>query len=68
MGGCKCSFSQKTQGDGCEICNPSLALDHAKDRIEELEDALELITRECDALNKGPVAVEIARKALNGPS
>jgi hypothetical protein len=34
------------------------------ERVSELEGALEEITRECDALNKGPVAVNIARAAL----
>jgi chromosome segregation ATPase len=34
------------------------------ERVSELEGALEEITRECDALNKGPVAVNIAREAL----
>jgi hypothetical protein len=33
-------------------------------RVSVLEGALEEITRECDALNKGPVAVKIARAAL----
>lgn len=32
---------------------------------ETLRAALEHVTRECGALNKGPVAVEIARAALS---
>jgi DNA repair exonuclease SbcCD ATPase subunit len=38
--------------------------DALAERVSELEGALEEITRECDALNKGPVAVNIARAAL----
>jgi hypothetical protein len=34
------------------------------DEIERLRAALEHIVRECGALNKGPVAVAIARAAL----
>jgi|GEM_PF-2988825 len=37
---CKCTFAQRMAGDGCDICNPSLALEHAKDRIAELEVTL----------------------------
>jgi len=44
----------------------------AEDRSADLERrlskayaALEQITRECDGLNKGPVAVQIALEALN---
>jgi hypothetical protein len=36
--------------------------------VEQLRAALEHITRECDALHKGPVAVSIARAALNRES
>ena len=39
-------------------------LDEVEAENQRLREALELITRECDALNKGPVATEIARKAL----
>ncbi len=35
--------------------------------IERLRAGLECIIRECSAMNKGPVAVHIAREALNEP-
>ncbi len=35
--------------------------------IERLRAALECIVRECSAMNKGPVAVHIAREALAEP-
>jgi DNA-binding transcriptional MerR regulator len=44
------------------------SFEHAKTVEHErdaLRAALEHVTRECGALNKGPVAVEIARTALN---
>lgn len=34
---CTCTIAQKTIGDGCEICNPTRALEIAKERIKELE-------------------------------
>jgi hypothetical protein len=49
---CKCSLRTKLVGDGCEVCNPELALDVAKDRIEELETELAETRRQ---LSEGPV-------------
>jgi hypothetical protein len=41
------------------------AIQNRDEYIAKLRAALERITRECDALNKGPVAVAIAREALS---
>jgi hypothetical protein len=35
---CKCSMAIKVLGDGCDICNPELALEHARDYIKDLEE------------------------------
>lgn len=40
MSECKCSLRGQLVGDGCEVCNPTLALEYAKERIAELEEAL----------------------------
>ena len=33
---CKCTLSQSLVGDGCDICNPTLALEYAREEIESL--------------------------------
>lgn len=33
---CKCNLREKLVGDGCEVCNPSKALENAKEEIERL--------------------------------
>ena len=38
MSTCKCKgTSESVLGDGCDVCNPSMALEVAEDRIAELE-------------------------------
>jgi hypothetical protein len=40
MSKCKCNLREKLVGDGCEVCNPTKALEYAKDTIAELESRL----------------------------
>lgn len=53
---------------GSRLPTPSMPvhrmLGAAADSLERFQAALEQIVRECDAMNKGPVAVAIAREAL----
>jgi len=54
--------------DGWRLPDLLGAVEEERDRLREdnhqLRLALEFITRECDAPNKGPVAVSLAKVAL----
>lgn len=50
MSKCKCDLRTKLVGDGCEVCNPSKALEYAKMTIADLEEDICQITRQRDEL------------------
>jgi hypothetical protein len=69
MSECKCNLREKLVGDGCEVCNPTKALEYAKDTIAELESRLREIetwTPVTDRLPESgkPVLVACGKKVL----
>ena len=40
---CSCSWREQRVGDGCEVCNPALALEYAKQTIEDLRAEVEAL-------------------------
>jgi hypothetical protein len=38
-----CSWREQLVGDGCEVCNPALALEYAKQTIEDLRAEVEAL-------------------------
>lgn len=37
---CKCTLAQRAVGDGCDVCNPTQALEYAREEIESLRQQL----------------------------
>jgi hypothetical protein len=56
MSECKCNLRTRLVGDGCERCNPQMAIDILKERLEELRAAADQADEEYRA--------EIARLRL----
>jgi hypothetical protein len=43
MSKCECSLRQRLVGDGCHICNPSLAAEYAEENVQEVIRLQELL-------------------------
>lgn len=50
MTSCLCTYAQKMTGDGCEICNPSKAIEYAEETIKDLRIELDKAYAKIDAL------------------
>lgn len=47
---CKCTLAQRTVGDGCDVCNPTQALEYAREEIESLRQQLVSVANERDEI------------------
>lgn len=50
MSDCKCDMRTKLVGDGCDVCNPALAVELYKQTIEDLTAERDALAVQCQAL------------------
>lgn len=65
MDKCDCDMVQRSTGDGCEICNPSYAVEKYKETIADLEEEINGLEDELDALKeKIAIIVDVVKDEI----
>ena len=52
--GCKCGLATRLVGDGCQYCNPQMAIDLLEERVQELRftpEEREIIAEQIEVLD-----------------